>query len=866
MSSAISEPRPYEQYLLTLALILVSSLLVYTQAAKRLDLLAYDAAINIAPATIDPDTVIIAIDEKSLNGIGQWPWRRAIHAQLINKLSDYNASLVAFDVIFSERDKNYPEDDALLADAIKANGHVLLPLHIHPLSYSNTLTEILPIPELVDAAIGLGHVHVDLDEDGLARGLYLNAGVGSAHWPALSMAMATEINPLAKYIRQIESQRAAPYISVNTQFRLIPFAGPGGSYPTYSYLDVMLDKIPASVFRDKVVLVGATAAGLGDVIPTPIAHGNSPMSGVELHANAYSAIMHDSAIKPIAALWTYLLTFAFIMIPILVFPRLKPTHVMPYTMLLVALVLTFSYALMVYDRSWFPPINSVIGILLAYPLWSWQRMRHLNSFLSMELERLNQQPDLGFRKLGQHSIEKVFLALISLLKPRQYVFVKNNNLLHSFEKENLDQVKLHQSGKWNHGVNCSWIKLKDGRDHYKIGFGWTDDVNRQKICGFLDKLDLSPQNYQKPKRYYEQIANRISQVRDAIGAMQDMRIFISKGFEEMPGAVLVTDPVGMVVYSNSRAMQWLGNDQDALVGASVQEHLQHFTDDMDRVDKAVNAVLLEGQQANFEINLGERDVLVHCLPFIVDANSDAGMMITMSDISAIRQQQREKNQLIDFLSHDVRSPLVSQLAMLQGLRSGRIEWQPELIQEIEQHAKRSLNLSDQFLQITRAEQSAENDFYEFDIITAIENSIDSLAHQANAKSIKVRLEGVDSCWINGNAELIERAFTNLINNAIKYSPQATQVIVSVACSSNKQVKVDITDQGLGISKEEQPFIFRRFRRQRQSEISGEKGAGLGLNFVQVVVNKHGGSISLNSELGQGTTFTVEFPALEPPTE
>jgi len=859
MSSSISDPRPYEQYLLTLALLLITALLVYTQAAKRLDLLSYDAAINTFPAPVDPDTVIVSIDEKSLNGIGQWPWRRAIHAQLIDKLTQYNAALVSFDIIFSERDSGFPEDDQLLARAIKNNGNVLLPLHIHPLSYGDTLSEILPIPDLVKAAKGLGHIHVDLDEDGLARGLYLNSGMGDAYWPALSMAMAAEINPMIKYLKQVEEQHAAPFVSVNTQYRLIPFAGPGGTFPTYSYLDVLLDQVPAEVFRDKTVLVGATAAGLGDVIPTPVSQLNTPMSGVELHANAYSSLMTQSAIKPIAPLWTYLLTFAFILIPILVFPRLKPTYVMPSTAILVLLVLGFSYGLLVYDHSWFPPINSVLGVLIAYPLWSWQRMRHLNSFLSNELERLTKEPAIGFRKLRQHPVEKVFLSLLPLLKPKHYLLIKNHHPLHSFEKEGLTKIKVRERGKWMHGEHASWIKLSQGGDTYKLGLGWSNSENREQIKDFLNKLDLSIQPKYKQRRYYERIANRTAQVREAISSMQDMRTFISKGFEEMPDAVLVTDPIGVVVFCNGHTLKWLNKKGPELIGRPIHEIFETEQEQRDKIINNTASVLITGKQENFETHLSDRDIMVHCVPFLVDLQSDAGLMMTMSDITRIRQQQREKNQLIDFLSHDVRSPLVSQLAMLQGLRTGRIEWSENLIDDIEQHAQRSLNLSDQFLQITRAEQSAETEFYEFDLINTVENSIDTQTQLAKSKHIDILFEqDEEPVWLKGNAELIERAITNLLSNAIKYSDPNTQVTFKIE-QNDDSARLHVIDQGYGIETQELPYIFKRFRRQRNSEVSGEKGAGLGLNFVKVVVEKHNGQISVNSEPGQGTTFSLEFP-------
>ncbi|MFT5718233.1 MAG: signal transduction histidine kinase, partial [Oleiphilaceae bacterium] len=687
--------------------------------------------------------------------------------------------------------------------------------------------------------------------------------VGDAFWPSMSMAMASEINPLIKYIREIDNLKAAPYMSVKTQYRLIPFAGPGGTFPTYSYIDVMLDQIPADTFRDKTVLIGASASGLGDVIPTPVSKSTSPMSGVELHANAYSALMTNTTIQPVSSTWSYLLTFAFIMIPILLFPRLKPTHVMPSTALLVCLVFSFSYLLIVYDHTWFPPINSVIGILIAYPLWSWQRMRHLNSFLNHELLKLTKQQNIDVRKLDQYPIEKVFLSLTALLKPQHYLLIKNKLTLHSFEKEKLTQTKMKALGQWQHSGYESWIKLNQGRDSFKLGFSWeksdNTDSTRVNTIEFLDKLNLLSPPERKNRRYYERIAGRIAQVRSAINSMQDMRAFITKGFEEMPGAVIVTNPVGIIVFCNSQALIWLKKDEIDLIGKPIHSLFDPILHDA--IIEHIGQALISGDQINDEIQHNDKDLLIHCVPFLVDLESDAGLMITLSDITKIRQQQREKNQLIDFLSHDVRSPLVSQLAMLHGLKTGRIEWDSKLIPDIEQHAKRSLNLSDQFLQITRAEQTAEQEFYEFDLANAIENSIDAQSHFALSKQIKIIFEDADPIWLSGNAELMERMITNLLSNAIKYSPTETTISIT-SDLVRSHVRLRITDQGFGIEKHELPYIFNRFRRQRHSEVNGEKGAGLGLNFVKVVVEKHKGTITIDSKVGQGTSFTIELPALE----
>ncbi|MFV1873624.1 MAG: CHASE2 domain-containing protein [Oleiphilus sp.] len=855
MANNFAEPRPYEQYLLTLVLLLISGLLVYTQIAKRLDLLAYDTAISINKAPVEPNTVIIAIDEKSLNSIGQWPWRRALHAQLIDKLSTQNTALIALDILFSERSRTHPEDDELLAKAIKNNGNVLLPLHLQPLTHEGTLVEILPIPSLVTAARALGHVHVDLDQDGLARGLYLNTGVGNAYWPSLSIAMASEVNPMIQYIRKLESMNSAPYMSVNTQYRLIPFAGPSGTFPTYSYVDVMLNQVPADAFRDKTVLIGATAPGLGDIIPTPVSQAANPMSGVELHANAYSALITGTAIKPVEKLWAYLLTFAFILIPILAFPRLKPTYVMPFSMALAVMVMLFSLSILALDDTWFPPMNSVIGILLAYPLWSWQRMRHLNGFLNNELEKLQNEPAIAFRDSSQHETELLFENLKTLLQPKEFILIKNK-AVQTHSEHGRTAIEMSESkNNWVHNGKQSTITLEKNSQVYQLGFSWSEKAKLRDIHDYLDKLQLKAPETLTKRHSSEKIAHRIGQVREAIDSMKDMRTFISKGFEEIPNAIIVTDPIGIIVFANSHAKNWFYKQQE-LAGESIYKVFNHTA--FDQLAEKMFVVLTQGVASNLEIQVDQRDILIHCLPFEVDAQSDSGVMLTFSDITAIRQQQRDKNQLIDFLSHDVRSPLVSQLALLNSLANEDSNIPKDVINKLSLHAHKSLNLSDQFLQITRAEQTSEQQFYDFDLVTAIENSIDSLSAQANQKTIAIVFDQEEDIWLKGNAELMERAITNLLSNAIKYSPEDTAILIELKTHSSA-VSLSISDQGFGIEERELPYIFERFHRQKTSEVSGNKGAGLGLNFVKVVVDKHQGSIEVVSEKDKGSQFIITLP-------
>ena len=868
--------RSFEQFVLAFILVALSGVLIYTQLPERLNLIVYDFAIRLSPQAPEENTVIIAIDEKSLDALGQWPWRRSTHAALVNRLTEVETKAIAFDIIFAEPDLNHPEDDAAFAEAIKNNKNVFLPLHIHPRSYETTLSEIIPIPELTTAARDLGHIHVELDIDGIVRGLYLKEGLGEAYWPSMSLALTQATHPdIAKKLtpQNQEDENIAAFVNVRAGYTMIPFAGEAGTFPTFSYIDVLNGNIPAEKLKDKVVLIGATAAGLSDVLPTPVSGLASPMPGVELHANTYSALVQEATINPLQVHWIYLLTFAFVLIPVLVLPRLSPEQALPVTLLMITGVIAFSLGILFIDQHWFPPAAAVIGLTTAYPLWSWQRLSQLNRFLNNELERLDQEPALTVRNLTQRPVKQLLSALSAILKPDQYALFQSGKLVEGIHSSQLTPSKKLTPNHWFHTENSSWIQLYRGDKSYELALYWNDTKDIDKKRAFLHRLQLDDitRRHAGSRKRYEKIASRIAQVRQAIDSMGDMRRFISDGFENMPNGVIVTDSLGIVLFINSHIEQWLKLPKQSVVGEPVfkalalaqSEFLNDTAENEPKWESIIQTVLINNETSVVEFTVGERDLLFHFTPSFASDSSDAGMIINLSDVTTIKQHQRERNELVSFLSHDVRSPLVSQLAMLDGLKKGRISANEETYNKISDHAHRSLHLAEQFLQINRAEQVNDAQFYECDLLTIIENSVDSIAHQATEKSIVIHIENIevdelDEIWIKGNAELLERVFINLLSNSVKYSDSHTTISISLT-TINDSALVAIKDQGHGIEEDELPHIFNRFRRQKNTESSGPKGAGLGLNFVSIIIEKHHGHIDVESKVGSGTTFTISLP-------
>lgn len=169
---------------LGLPLLTILLLLQTTSIPQRLDFWLYDTLITANPAEVSDDVVVVAIDEQSVDRLGRWPWPRTTHARLIEKLHQAGAKTIVFDILFPE-----PYfDDPDLAAAMRNHGNVILPLHLSPPSHNYLISEQLPVPELAEAASALGHAHVELDEDGLARGIYLLNGLGNQLWPSLALA------------------------------------------------------------------------------------------------------------------------------------------------------------------------------------------------------------------------------------------------------------------------------------------------------------------------------------------------------------------------------------------------------------------------------------------------------------------------------------------------------------------------------------------------------------------------------------------------------------------------------------------------------------------------------------------------------
>jgi CHASE2 domain-containing sensor protein/two-component sensor histidine kinase len=350
---------------------------------------------------------------------------------------------------------------------------------------------------------------------------------------------------------------------------------------------------------------------------------------------------------------------------------------------------------------------------------------------------------------------------------------------------------------------------------------------------------------QRTGRFNEAIARQTSLLHIAIGRVRDLRRFFADSLQALPDATLVTDEEGEVLVANRAA--------DALFGPSgglpLAALLGRLAPDLTGQNPADGAR---------EIAAGDGRIFVLTVVPLNDAlGNRAGSIARLTDITEIRLATRQREDALQLLTHDMRSPQASILALLD--RKGEDE--KLLRTRIAGYARRTLKLADDFVHYARAE-SGQHAEELLDFASILVEAADDQWALAQAKKIRVETPADEEEFlVLGDRSLLSRMLCNLIGNAIKYSDSGTTVRCALEREAATRAGPEmllcrVADQGHGIAPEDLDAIFRPFHRSRGAEGSG---AGLGLAFVRTVVQRHGGAIEVESALGEGTTFSLRLP-------
>lgn len=828
---------------------------------QKMDRLIYDSWVRLHQSAPPDDLVIVGIDSNSVERNGRWPWSRNDQAQIINNLSASGASIILIDILYSEQSKNDPAADARLASAIAQSGRVILPIHTEGKGLDIGGGEKLPIPVVLEASRQLGHIFLPIDSDGIVRRVFLKAGFRRPHWPLLSLAAMDSLGLAPAElpgVRTSHTDRATKWVGDHEV--MIPFHGPKSTFTTVAAYDVLTGNFDPAIFKGSTVFFGLTATGLGDAVPTPILGVDQPLPGVEVHANIYSALQSGTLIGQTGVWLAFVLVAVLIALLLMIYSRLRPRWGLLATIVLALVPVFLSFLLYRFANIWFAPLLSSIPLLMAFPLWSWHRLEYATRFLRAETNKLAMyDDDLGLS--AGRPLASLFESAERHLDLKDWFLLEDSVFQSSTGFRRGDHAKT-AGPEWN-VKDGLWVKRFASDQPLVVGFRFSDEPMNHRFAEFVDRASRVQSKISVPNtggtiEGLQTDADRLSKQNQHILQLKALSDNIFAG---SPTGLIVWNAVGEMVRCNDLAIEMFGTQ--SLENKTVYEFFSSLGKDPDLLDKEpFDSILKAGE--NWQINYvrGDRELVID-FNVLGEKLTERLIVASAVDLSDIRRAERLRSELIEYLSHDLRSPLISSLYLVAQEReqAGKDADVTSFLQ-VEANVNKTLKMIDDLLGLTRAEHLQVDQLQPVFYENIIESTIDQLLPQASQKQIKLTANDIEpDVWVTADSSLLERAFVNVVGNAIKYSPDTTKVTIETRIEGDSWITTEVTDQGIGIPADRIGKLFERFHRDPNVQ-KQFKGTGLGLALVATVIREHGGQIEARSEENVGTTISIRLPILE----
>jgi len=352
------------------------------------------------------------------------------------------------------------------------------------------------------------------------------------------------------------------------------------------------------------------------------------------------------------------------------------------------------------------------------------------------------------------------------------------------------------------------------------------------------------------------------QLGERITTITEQRNKLDTILSSMAEGVLAIDSKGRIVSVNRAAAQLLGIDPGQTQNRPMEEVIRNV-DLQEYVRQTLAGVPPAEKDISLPIN-GGRSFSLHGAGLTDARGRRSGAVIVLNDMTRLHQLEAVRRDFVANVSHELKTPVTSIQGLVEALADGGVK-DPVQIERylsiIAKHAARLDSIIDDLLTLSRLEDAGEQRALSFDIgpvKPALEEAIDLSSIKADEKHMTIDLACADDVEARINPPLLEQAVSNLLDNAIKYSPEGSRIRVEVTRGS-AQVSIAVTDEGCGIPSEHLSWIFERFYVVDKSRSRKLGGTGLGLAIVKHIAQAHGGHVTVESTLGRGSTFTIRLP-------
>ncbi|MEG0267654.1 MAG: cell wall metabolism sensor histidine kinase WalK [Carnobacterium sp.] len=353
-------------------------------------------------------------------------------------------------------------------------------------------------------------------------------------------------------------------------------------------------------------------------------------------------------------------------------------------------------------------------------------------------------------------------------------------------------------------------------------------------------------------------------VEDAQESTEAERRRLNSVLTHMTDGVIATDRRGKIIIINEMALEMLNTSQEEAVGQSILKILRkedEFT---------LRNLLKNDQELSFDFSTPENPLILQGGFSLIQRETGfiSGIVCVLHDVTEQEKNERERRDFVSNVSHELRTPLTSMRSYLEALIDGA--WQdpeiaPKFLQVTQEETDRMIRMISDLLNLSRMDSGNSTLDLEYVNINRLFNHvldrfdmmIQAAGHLDRTYTIEREITN-RQIWIEVDTDKMIQVFDNIMNNALKYSPEGSVIRCSLK-ETHDNVIISITDKGLGIPKKDLPHIFNRFYRVDKARARSMGGTGLGLAISKEVVERHHGKIWVDSIDGEGTTFYILLP-------
>jgi signal transduction histidine kinase len=843
--------------------------------------------IYFAPASTSDTIVIIAIDDDSLNRYGSTPseWSRSVYVDLVSNLAAANPRVLAFDLLFSEIEA----EDAVFAEALDTLGEneartriVLADAGINNLVFGASaggefktlafLDDLSLSPLLADQADYRGYTNAIPDIDSVVRRqpslLAVNGNLEYSFGIAVYLAYLRIPSPAAQQVIQAEndnllltSERAVP-VDENGLWQPYFFDAPSSpgksAFPVISLTEIVDGNFDPGIFQDKIVLLGLmNTAGLLDQYLVPSSTSGNLMAGVEIQAHAVESILQNKFFKPLPRIWEACLIagLAILSSVLLAIPRWYFKVLLLFGFLLLWFIfcsIVFStslFAIDLFDTMLALSLPFIISLGIDISLERWRRRQQ--EFLLESLQHIAEQ------RLHIEQAANYILADIQAIVP------DTSSSLYLFDET--QGYLLYERLKSAKGTGFSpeaYRHLQAPQTQHEqtiFPFVWQNQTLALLLISHPNKQRLSNNAEQLIQEFLSQLAPHMDNLL-LHNAVERQKQLLNSIFAESPASIAIIDADGKIVQHNEDLSLLLASPETDLYGSSLPALLGKKSS-----DEGLLAKFQDGLSSNQDFSINEVKLDSSVLRIdVAPLRAYALWTVIIGDITSLVELNQLKTQMIRIVAHDLKNPLARIMGfseLLEMRLPDLDERNQNYLTFIQKASKDMLNIIEDTLNLERLRSGRVNlalvDFTPMVRDVCASHQPDTIQKQ---QSFDLEISD-EAIYIKADFGQLSQAVTNLVGNAIKYTPDKGRVTVR-AFRVGAYLRFEVEDTGYGIPKDAQEKLFTEFYRAKSDATAHIPGTGLGLSLVKSVIEAHDGSIGFKSEESIGSTFYFTLPVVE----